>query len=120
VLWSLFEFCVVTVSIVLTMMFVESIQEGIVAGTTPEEVMGTVITLLIPPILAFLSLTLKDSINRWLNIIVSIFFIVAIPFATGFGMIPSTYLPSMILISIVEVVALVLIVWFAWKSKQKT
>jgi hypothetical protein len=69
--------------------------------------------------MAFLSLTLKDSINRWLNIIVGIVFIVLMPIGTGFGLIPTAYLPSIIVIAIVEVVALVLIVWYAWKSKQK-
>jgi MFS superfamily sulfate permease-like transporter len=69
--------------------------------------------------MAFLSLTLKDLINRWLNIIVSIVFIVLIPIGTGFEFIPAAYLGSIIIIAIVEVVALALIVWYAWKSKQK-
>jgi hypothetical protein len=69
--------------------------------------------------MAFLSLTLKDLINRWLNIIVSIVFIVLIPIGTGFGLIPTAYLPSVVIIAIVQIVALVLIVWYAWKSKQK-
>jgi len=85
--------------------------------STPEEIMAITITLLIVPIMAFLSLTLKDSINRWLNIIVGIVFIVLIPIGTGFELIPTAYLPSIIVIAIVEVVALALIVWYAWKSK---
>jgi hypothetical protein len=116
VLWSLFEFCIVAVSFVLVQM---AIAEEIVGGT-PEEMLATVISSLIPPIMAFLSLILKDSINRWLNIIVGIVFIVLIPVGTGFGMIQTAYLPSVIVITIVEVVALALIIWYAWKSKQKT
>jgi hypothetical protein len=115
VLWSLFEFCIIAVSILLIQI---AIAEELVGGT-PEEVLATAISLLIPPIMAFLSLTLKDSINRWLNIIVGIVFIVLMPIGTGFGLIPTAYLPSIIVIAIVEVVALVLIVWYAWKSKQK-
>jgi hypothetical protein len=116
VLWSLFEFCIIAVSFVLIQM---AKTEEIVGGT-PEEMLATVISSLIPPIMAFLSLTLKDSINRWLNIIVGIFFVVMIPIGTGFGMIQTAYLTSVIVITIVEVLALALIIWYAWKSKLKT
>jgi hypothetical protein len=117
VLWSLLEFCIIAVSTVLMQI---TIAEEIVGGTTPEEILAIVISFLIPPIMAFLSLTLKDSINRWLNIIVGIVFIVLMPIGTGFELIPTAYLPSIIVIAVVEVVTLVLIVWYAWKSKQKT
>jgi hypothetical protein len=113
VLWSLFEFCIIAVSILLIQI---AIAEELVGGT-PEEVLATAISLLIPPIMAFLSLTLKDSINRWLNIIVGIVFIVLMP--TGIPPFPTAYLPSLVIIAIVEIVALALIVWYAWKSKQK-
>jgi hypothetical protein len=116
VLWSLLEFCIIAVSTVLMQI---AIAEEIVGGTTPEEILAIVISFLIPPIMAFLSLTLKDSINRWLNIIVGIVFIVLMPIGTGFELIPTAYLPSIIIVAVVEVVALGLIVWYAWKSKQK-
>jgi len=114
VLWSVFEFCVITTSLVL-----QSIPMEITAETTPEEISAVAISLLIPPIMAFLSLTLKDKANRWLNIIVGIFFIVTIPIGTGFELIPTAYLPTVVLVAIVGVVALALIIWYAWKSKQK-
>jgi len=116
VLWSLLEFCIIAASTVLIQI---AIAEEIVGGTTPEEILAIVVSFLIPPIMAFLSLTLKDSINRWLNIIVGIVFIVLMPIGTGFELIPTAYLPSLVIIAIVEIVALVLIVWYAWKSKQK-
>jgi len=100
---------------------VELVEEGTIAGMQMSSdflLLGAVL-LLVPLIMAFLSLTLKDRINRWLNIIVGIVFIVLIPIGTGFGLIPTAYLPSMIVIAIVEIVALALIVWYAWKSKQK-
>jgi hypothetical protein len=64
-----------------------------------------------------LSLTLKDSTNRWANIILGIFF-------TGLELIgitdvlanPSAYV---ILLWPPLVVPPALIVWYAWKSKQK-
>jgi uncharacterized membrane protein len=72
--------------------------------------------------MAFLSLTLKDSINRWANIILGIVFA---GFTLIFGPIaflaePSAYDVYVILIGIVQFVAAALIVWYAWKSKQKT
>jgi len=86
--------------------------------TTPEAMMLLAIIAMVVPLMAFLTLILKDSINRWLNIIVSIFFIVTMPISIiDF---PTDYLPSIIIIAIVEVVALALIIWYAWKSKQKT
>ncbi len=115
-LWSLLEFCVVAVSIVLIQI---AITEEIVGGGTPEEILAIAISLLIPPIMAFLSLTLKDSINRWANIILGIVFIVLMPIGTGFELIPTAYLPSIIIIAIVEIATLALIVWYAWKSKPK-
>jgi hypothetical protein len=114
VLWIVVEFCVITVSLVL-----QSIPMETVAETTPEEILAIAISMLIMPIMSFLSLTLKDKANRWANIIVSIVFIVLIVPFTGFGLIPTAYLPSVILTAIVEVVAFALIIWYAWKSKQK-
>jgi len=84
----------------------------------PEILLLWGILLLVPLIMAFLSLTLKDSINRWANIIVGIVWI-------GLGGL--TELPKFvekpsahgILMDVATGVALVLIVWFAWKSKQK-
>lgn len=107
------EFCVITVSLVF-----QSIPMETVAETTPEEVLAVAITMLIMPIMAFLSLTLKDSINRWLNIIVSVVFLVLIVPFSGFDLIPTAYVPSLIATGIVEVVAFVLVIWYAWKSKQ--
>lgn len=65
--------------------------------------------------MAFLSLTLKDSINRWANIIVGAVFA-----ALFIGVIASAAkLSGEILMTFSTVVALLLIVWYAWKSKQK-
>lgn len=114
VLWSLFEFCMIAISMVENYLLH---MEEMIADTTPELMMVLVITFLIPPLMAFLSLTLKDSINRWLNIIVGIVFIVLMPF--GIPSFPTAYLPSLIVIAIVEVITLALIVWYAWKSKRK-
>ena len=111
VLWMVFEFCMLTVGVVGPAIPGYAVE-------TPEMILLTVVTLLIPPILAFLSLTLKDSINRWVNIIGGIVF--AVLSLTSLAMFPiDGYFASMVLILIVEVVAEALIVWYSWKSKQK-
>ena len=114
-LWIVLEFGMFAVPLVEQ--HIPGYMDEITAQTTPEVMIVLAIIVMIPPLMAFLSLTLNDSINRWLNIILGIVFIVLSPIAAiDF---PTAYLPSIIIITIVEIVALVLIVWYAWKSKQK-
>ena len=83
----------------------------------PKIMLPTAIIMLVPLVMAFLSLTLKDLINRWTNVVLGIFY-------TGlclFFWMPSPPQPDYsILMFISEIVASALIVWYAWKSKQKT
>lgn len=68
------------------------------------------ILMTIPSVMIFLSLILKPIVNRWANIIVAIFYII-VSAANPIG-------ESWVFIlfgSIVEVVLLSLIVWYAWK-----
>jgi len=102
--------------------YIEEVIAGEVAGgpITPEMNLELAIVLLIPLVMAFLSLTLKDSLNRWANIIAGAVFAVLvladpIIYLTG----QSAYSAYITLIGIVEFVAAALIVWYAWKSKQK-
>jgi hypothetical protein len=114
-LWMVVEFGMFAVPLVEQ--HIPGYMDEIIAETTPEVMMLLAFIVMILPLMAFLTLTLKDSINRWLNIILGIVFIVLSPI--GVIGIPTAYLPSMIIIAIVEIAALVLIVWYAWKSKQK-
>jgi tetrahydromethanopterin S-methyltransferase subunit F len=101
------------------------LEPGVIAGIMAGEVEGMkigpelillfAILFLVPLIMAFLSLTLKDSINRWANIIVGVVFA-----ALFIGVIATVAkLSGEILMTLSTVVALALIVWYAWKSKQK-
>ena len=100
-------------------------EPGVIAGIMAGEVEGMkighelillfAILFLVPLIMAFLSLTLKDSINRWANIIVGAVFA-----ALFIGVIVTVAkLSGEMLMTFSTVVALSLIVWYAWKSKQK-
>ena len=68
------------------------------------------ITMTIPIVMVFLSLTLKYKANRWANIIVAIFFF-------GYNLIglptyPGAYDKFLIIVGLVFTA---LIVWYAWK-----
>ena len=83
------------------------------AGGTPipQLMLGGAIMMEISIVMIILSRVLKYGINRWVNIIVSV---ITIVFVVGGG---STY-PHYLFIATVEVVCLLLIIWFAWKWKN--
>ena len=94
------------------------ITAGEIAGfqATPELILLTTIMMLVPLVMAFLSLTLKDSITRWANVVLGVTY-------TGiclFDWLGSLAEPAhQILMHISRIMASALIVWYAWKSKQK-
>lgn len=72
--------------------------------------LGMAVLMVIPIVMVFLSLTMNHPVNRWINIIVAIFFF-------GFNLIglptyPSAYDKFLI---IVGLVFNALTVWYAWK-----
>ena len=76
--------------------------------------LGLAILMVIPIVMVFLSLKLPYSINRWINIILAVFFF-------GFNLIglptyPSAYDKFLI---IVGLIFNVLTVWYAWKWPEK-
>ncbi len=72
--------------------------------------LGVIILMTSASLMVFLSLLLKAKANRWTNIIVGIFHIVIV-IAGAMGDAWAYY----IFASIVEVVLLSLIIWYAWK-----
>ena len=116
VLWLVYE--VGSIWIGLIEHYIPGFIEEAVAQTTPESVLLLVVIEMILPVMAFLSLVLKNSVNRWVNMIVGIVFAVFLPMGViGF---PVAYSASVAVIAIVQFVAVALIIWYAWKSKQKT
>jgi hypothetical protein len=75
------------------------------------------VCMLVPLIMAFLSLNLKYSTNRWTNIIVGVVF-VALKCVDLIEDVTKLSAWAM-LMTLSGVVALALIVWYAWKSRQK-
>jgi len=114
----------------LTVMSLGSLESGVlehfmltgeIGGmkVTPELLLIFAILILVPLIMAFLSLTLKNAANRWANIIVGIVYTVFQLFALAETVaLPSPYAYA-ILLELSKVVIPALIVWYAWKSEQK-
>jgi len=117
VLWMYVTFAALTTTMLYFM------EPGVLEGIMAGEVLGMQIShelLLIaaierlgPLVMAFLTLTLADSPNRWANIILGIVYTV-LSMASMIG-----YSPQMMLMWGSAAVATALIVWYAWKSKQK-
>ena len=100
----------------------EFLDHGTIGGMTigPEFLLLGAIISLVPLIMAFLTLTLKDSTNRWTNIIVGTVSTVLplIDLGEALGK-PSGYAAYATLMTLAMFLIGVLIVWYAWKSKQK-
>jgi hypothetical protein len=82
---------------------------------SPGMILFSAILMLVPMMMAFLSLTLKDSLNRWLNIIVgtvfAVLWLISVIEATR-----SAYWGGA-LMTFSAVVASALTVWYAWKHR---
>ena len=94
---------------------IQQIMTGVVEGMPigPEMLLFMAIFWWVPLVMAFLSVTLKNSYNRWANLILGVVF-------TGlniFHLIEHLMKPSAAQLLIIgsTVVAAILIVWYAWK-----
>ena len=107
----------------LTFLVLELLEQGVIQGIIAGDMKGLplgsetllfyAVSLLIPLVMAFLSLTLKDSVDRWANIILGVVFA---------GLYLSDLIAHLvnpqahaILMGSATVVAQALIVWYAWK-----
>jgi len=77
------------------------------------------VMILVPLVMAFLSLILKNSTNRWTNVIVGIVYIGFQLFALVETLTLQTVYAYAALMETTKVIVPALIVWYAWKSKQK-
>jgi len=92
----------------------EQIISGIVGGMTINQsfLFAAAILMSIPTIMIILSLTLKPSINRWVNIIVSFLHIILI-IITRF--VPGKIWYYYIYYQSIEAIFHFLIIWYAWR-----
>jgi hypothetical protein len=92
----------------------EQIISGIVGGMTINQsfLFAAAILMSIPPIMILLSLILKPSVNRWVNIIVSSLHILLI-IITRF--VPGKIWYYYIYYQSIEAIFHSLIIWYAWR-----
>ena len=92
----------------------EQIISGIIGGMTINQsfLFAAAILMSIPPIMIILSLILKPSINRWVNIIVSFLHIILI-IITRF--VPGKIWYYYIYYQSIEAIFHTLIIWYAWR-----
>ena len=77
--------------------------------------LGMAVLLVIPVVMVFLSLVLKHAVNRWANIILSIFFFAFN--AIGLPTYPSLYDQFLIVVGLVFNVVIVWVAW-GWKAQE--
>ena len=116
-LWLISEVATLAFTLVYLMEpgVIDQFRAGVIEGIEmgPEMLMVFAIVFVVPLAMAFLSLTSQNPIIRWADIILGIVFIVLV-IITGHY----TYAHS-ILIMLLQLVALALIVWYAWKWPKK-
>jgi len=124
VFWLAF-FCVMIMTPILELYlpgFIEELIVGEMAGSkiTPELILVLAIMPMIAPVMAVLSLTLKDKANRWANIIIGIVFAgLSLVFPIDYLKKQDAFYAGLILVGIVEFVVAALIVWYAYKWPKK-
>ena len=119
VLWL---FVAITNSAIMTLAFlapgvIDDIRAGQVVGAQigPELLLVVAITYFwIPLIMAVVSVTINNSINRWINIVASILYACFVLNELISNIITVAY-PYGLLMHVSEVVVLSLIAWYAWK-----
>jgi hypothetical protein len=107
-----------------TAYFESGVIEDILAGesiwatmATPESLILLTIWWMIPMFMAFLSLVLKDSVNRWTNIILGIVLTLLNIYHLVFHFTAMAPTVHQVLIVGSTVLFSTLIVWYAWKWK---
>jgi hypothetical protein len=103
-------------NVLMSLAYPGVMEELMTAGESmgPELMFAGAIVILIPLVMAVLTLTLKDSMNRWLNIILGL--VLTVIYFGNFVEL-STTMPAayILLLSIAGFIAPALIVWYAWK-----
>ena len=99
---------------------IDEIMTGKIVGmqTIPELILVMAVTYFwIPLVMALLSVTLKDKINYWLNIIFGAFFAVFVLFELIMNVTTVAY-PYVILLDTSVIIVAIMIVRHAWKWKR--
>lgn len=93
---------------------IQSLMDGNsgMGATTPLKLLMFAILMTLPSVMVFLSLLLKPKVNRWINILMGIFFtaIMILVVATSIDQ----WMIFFIFLGVVEILITSLVVWYAW------
>ncbi len=98
---------------------IDEIRTGVMVGmqTGQELILGMAIAYYwLPLVMAVLSLTLKEKVNRWINIVLGAFYFVFVLFELVMNVTTVAY-PYAMLMDVSMITVAALIVWNAWKWK---
>lgn len=121
VLWLIYALALSvysTVEILMPGVLADIVDKGEMLGMeiTPELLLAMAVLFLVPLVMAFVTFVLKDSVNRWLNIVVgAVFVVLEFLELTDLAANPSA---ALTLVWIWKTIVPLLIVWYAWKSKR--
>lgn len=96
---------------------IEQIMTGEVEGVQLTTAMLVFMALLwlIPLAMAFFSVTLRDSANRWTNVVLGLLFAVWNTLHVGSHIVQGQLPFQQLLLHVAAIVVPVLIVWYAWR-----
>lgn len=119
VLWLITEFLVFHVLLFLKPGVIDGIIAGEIEGMQigPEMLLFFAVVYLIPLAMAYLSLTLKDSANRWANIILGLFF-ASFSILDITDQVKDTH-AFLMLLSIAAIIVPAFIVWLAYRWPKR-
>ena len=100
---------------------IEDVIEGEMEGLEVSNAVLVVFALfwIIPLTMAFLTLVLKDPLNRWVNLVLGAFFAVFYAFDVGNHLSAGGATAGHILMGIVGILVAALIAWHGWKWPEE-
>lgn len=102
-------------------LYVPEKTAGLISGDNlldnPTKLFLAALLLAIPAVMVFLSILLKASINKWLNICVGLFFTAIMVLIAFTSLTP--WRAFYVFLAIVESIITLLIVWYAWNWNKQ-
>ena len=101
-------------------LYIPKKAEGLVSGenilNSPEKLFAAAVLLAVPAVMVYLSIALKPTINRWLNLALGIFYTAIMVLIALNSLTP--WRAFYVFFAIVESILTVLIVMHAWKWEK--
>jgi hypothetical protein len=84
-----------------------------VGATTPLKLLGFAVMMTLPSIMVFLCLVLRPKLNRWINLVLGVFFTAIMLLIVASSI--DEWMLFYIFLGVVEIIITSLITWYAWR-----